>query len=46
MAPLVDAAGNPTTVTITYTVNGTYYTGTGESTAEHVAFQGCLEYSP
>lgn len=42
-APLVDADGNPTPVGITYTVNGTYYTGTGQSTAEHVVFQGCLE---
>jgi hypothetical protein len=42
-APLADAAGNATPVTITYTVNGTYYTGTGESTADHVAMQGCLE---
>jgi hypothetical protein len=43
MEPLVDAAGDPTTVTITYTVNGPYFTGTGESTADHVAFQGYLE---
>jgi hypothetical protein len=42
-APLVDATGNATPVTITYAVNGTYYTGTGESTADHVVFQGCLE---
>jgi Bacterial Ig-like domain len=42
-APLTDAAGNPTPVAITYTVNGTYWTGTGESTADHVAFQGQLE---
>ena len=42
-APLADAAGDATPVTVTYTVNGTYYTGTGESTAEHVVFQGCLE---
>jgi len=41
--PLADAAGNLTSVTISYSVNGTYYTGTGESTADHVAFQGCLE---
>jgi len=42
-APLADAAGDSTTVTISYTVNGTYFTGTGESTADHVAFQGSLE---
>jgi hypothetical protein len=39
--PLVDADGAATPVTITYSVR-TYFTGTGENTAEDVLFQGYL----
>ena len=40
-APLNDAVGAPTGVTISYAVR-TYFTGSGENTAEDVLFQGYL----
>ncbi|MCI0744924.1 MAG: hypothetical protein L0Y58_05915, partial [Verrucomicrobia subdivision 3 bacterium] len=41
-AALVDAAGNATPVTVSYAVAGTYYTGTGEKTADHILFRGYI----
>ncbi len=40
-APLVDANGSSTPATISYSAR-TYFTGTGENTAEDVLFQGYL----